>query len=170
MNSSQNNSNNYNNNNVQESNISGFNNNLPQITTTNAIQENINYYGHGFSETNYNNNIFPTDTSTFSDHNNQSMYTSNNTPINLPNNNNHRPTFNDNSNNGDNIHNYQHQSMPNNFSTPQFNPQYTNQNPPQSNFFPPPNSHGATSISSQYIFILQQNNNHHSFSHQHNFN
>lgn len=83
---------------------------------------------------NDNKNIFPTGTGTSipSDHNSYHQHMSNNTSNNsFPNNNNQRPIFNDTSNN----QNYQQQYMPSNGSTPQFNSQYINPNPLQSNDF-----------------------------------
>jgi len=85
------------------------------------------------------NTIFPTDTSISLDHNNyqQSIFNStSNDNINIsPGHNYQQPISNDSLNNDINIssrHNYQ-QSMPNDASTPQFHPQYINQNSSQSN-------------------------------------
>ncbi|PKY60219.1 hypothetical protein RhiirA4_483681 [Rhizophagus irregularis] len=107
----------------------------------------------------------------------------NNTPSNsLPNNNNNQqPIFNDASNDNANTQNTfrlgsstrniiiqihlslmfisnnpclaTQQSMPSNGSTPQFNSQYNNPNPSQSNVFPPSNSLGAIIINSSQTNI-----------------
>jgi hypothetical protein len=163
-----------NSNNVHESNITGFFNNncnnLPQATTTTAIQANPSYNcNNNLSGMDDNNNMFPTETSILSDHNHsyhQSMpdNTLNNNVINsFPDNNNQQPILNDiSNNNANNIHNFQQQFMSNNASTPHFNPQYINQNPPLSTVFPPLNSLGMIIINSPQtnIYITQQDNNH----------
>ncbi|GBB93525.1 hypothetical protein RclHR1_21890001 [Rhizophagus clarus] len=150
-------------NNIHESNITGFiNNNFSQTTATTATQVDNNCDNPSCSCNNgiaVLNNDFSAITSFFTDRNNYQQFTPNSTSNNnddiiSSDHNYQQPIFNDALNN--NVGHSYHQTTSNNESPPQFFSQYNDQNLSQttSNVFPLLNSLGITIYSPRTNIII----------------